>query len=218
MKVKEDMELRAALLSDLKNKFARRGEIHLTHLIYCPRKAYYDLTAPQHYDDEQILRYSLGLAWQDRLTLPNPNRSFHVNGIWFTPDGYVESEEGIIPIEAKLTGAKTKPPEEMPHMLEQLKGYCALLGSKHGILVVLHVRGNYRDRKIELKTYRVEFDEEELERTVEELVRRKEELERCLRENELPPASPQYDWECTNCYYAELCRATEKIKNHEGER
>ena len=225
MRIREDDELRKALVEDLKKRFAPRGGIHLTDLIFCLRKSFFAKTQPEELTEEQILLYTTGLGWQDKLPLPNPGQVFEEDGIKFSPDGWVEKEDGRVFIEVKSTRARTRDPQEMKHWVDQLKGYCALGRAREGVLVALHLMGDYRNRKAELKVHRFEFDEEELEEMREYLRKRREALERALESGEAPPPEPSYKWECNYCPYRELCeevlingaKKEEGEKEHEGQ-
>ena len=214
MRIREDEELRKALIEDLRGRFGVREGIHLTDLIFCLRKAFFSKTRQEAFTEERILLYTIGLGWQDKLPLPNPGQVFEEDGIKFSPDGWVEKEDGRIFIEVKSTRAKTRDPQEMKHWVDQLKGYCALGRAREGVLVALHLMGDYRNRKAELKVHRFEFEEEELEEMREYLRGRKEALEKALESGEAPPPEPSYQWECNDCPYKDLCK---EARSHEEE-
>jgi len=214
MRIREDEELKRALIEDLKGRFTHREGIHLTDLIFCLRKAFFSKTTQEAFTEERILLYTIGLGWQDKLPLPNPGQVFEEEGIKFSPDGWVEKDDGRIFIEVKSTRAKTRDPQEMKHWVDQLKGYCALGRAREGVLVALHLMGDYRNRKAELKVHRFEFEEEELEEMREYLRGRKEALEKALESREAPPPEPSYQWECNDCPYKDLCK---EARSHEEE-
>jgi len=193
----------------------RAGErpgIHLSDLLLCLRKAWYRKKGLAPGSDEDVVYWITGKGYHAILEEEAKEVELEKDGIIGTIDALKLGEPGrreILPIEVKSTRkSSARGLEDSPWWLEQLKGYCHLLGVRKGRLTVLHLMGDYRERAPKILTWDLEFTQDELEENWRWLLRRKEVLERALEEDR-PPEGPREDWECGSCSI-KLCEKCEK--------
>ena len=118
---------------------------------------------------DHLVRVAVGLAWEDWISRQIPGLSYHpgeivLDGIAMTPDGIVWTKNSTVVHEFKATWkSMRKPIAEQWLWWSQLKGYCQGVGTRHGVLDVLWVNGDYRGSGPQYMAYQVEFSGEELE-------------------------------------------------------
>ena len=231
----ENPELSRKILNHLTELYSinrKREGIHLSTLVYCLTRSFFDTVAPIEATDEEVMLFSLGLGLQDVLT---PSEAevpvYEQDGVFFSPDFLLRirterdktklsTTSGNLPewqpdieydyVELKTTRMSSNK-EELPETwLEYIMGGCYIRKVNTYNLSVLHMLGNYRPPFPELKSYILEFTDDELETNWHYLMARKRVLQDSLLNN-TPPAPKVWckDWECKNCRYALQCSAIE---------
>jgi len=208
----EDPELSRAILSHLaelyKLKEVRQG-IHLSTLIYCLTKGFFDYVAPIEPTDEEVMLFSLGLGLQDVLTPTQAEAPiYEENGITFSPDFVLKLSEPARYVELKTTRMSSSR-EDLPETwLEYIKGGCYMRRINQYELSVLFMLGNYKPPFPQIKSFKLVFTQEELEENWTYLLGRLLVYQQALRINR-PPAPFEHckDWECKNCRYKLQCEA-----------
>lgn len=131
------------------------------------------------------LRIHMGLAWEDHYLKCLPDVQKHpgelkLDGVYLSPDGESVSviftlpgKWGVIIHEVKCTYKSTNTTTPRGKVLEgkknflwmcQLKSYCKAKGTRHAVLHVLHVCGDYiRPIVPMLYRYHIEFTQQELD-------------------------------------------------------
>ena len=113
-----------------------------------------------------------------------------------------EDSTPILPIEVKTKSSLDHVDSPNRHHRAQVHAYLVGLSEKYDVdlrdAAIL-----YGGRKsMDLKVFHVEFDDEFWEDVVLEWAR---EHTQYRLDDELPPATPEYDWECEFCDYRERC-------------
>lgn len=210
-------------LADLYNIKRKREGIHLSTLIYCLTRSFFDQLAPVEPTDEEVMLFSLGYGLQDVLTPGQAETPvYDKDGITFSPD-FTLRVEGTLPKSTR--GAPTVPlrlvelkttrmssgKEDFPETwLEYIMGGCYMQGINEYELSVLHMLGNYKPPFPQIKSYKLIFTAEELDDNWKYLLGRKAIYEAALADNQ-PPVPFTYckEWECKNCRYKMQCQAIE---------
>ena len=214
----ENPELSRLILDHLAELYGikrKREGIHLSTLVYCLTRSFFDQLAPVEPTDEEVMLFSLGYGLQDVLTPKEATTpTYEKDGITFSPDF-------VFPVESRLVEIKTtrmsSGKEDFPETwLEYIMGGCYMQGIKEYELSVLHMLGNYHPPFPEIKSYKLIFEEEELVENWERLLYRQQVYEKALKINK-PPKPFVYckDWECKNCRYKLQCQAMEMVANKE---
>lgn len=142
-----------------------RDGIHLSDLL-APRKAYFQKIDPKHPTFHEVCYWMSGNAVEDKFLGAigyEHGEQREWNGILYTPDMFLS-----FPAELKSRRrGLAKVGEEVDtydHYLRQLRGYCAIVDSTQGWLLVLSLVEKQADHttKPELAAYRIEFTQEEL--------------------------------------------------------
>ena len=108
----------------------------------------------------------------------------------------------ILPTEIKTKSSVGNLSKPNQHHLAQLHAYLFGLSEKFGNELSKGILMYGSRKSLETKFFQVEFDEEFWKTTVLEWA--KEHTEYRL-DNILPPAEPEYEWECNFCEYRERC-------------
>lgn len=194
-------------LADLYNIKRQRQGIHLSTLVYCITRAYFDFKIFLEPTDEEVMLFSLGYGLQDILTPKDAEAPvIEQDGIIFSPDFVLKVGEARV-AELKTTRMSTK--RDFPETwLQYIMGGCFITQVKTYNLSVLHMLGNYAPPFPQLRSYTLKFTEDELLDNWSYLQERKAVLEGALEDN-LPPKPFQYckEWECKNCRYKMHCDA-----------
>jgi len=180
---------------------------HLTELIYCLTKGYWDRTDPVLPGEREILLFALGFGLEKLLL----KHTKHIkpgccDGIYYSPDFLAFTD---IPGELKTTRMATKKVQQegLPITWErQILGYLHCLGRTDYELIIFHILGNYKPPFPELQAYRIEATESEIEGNWAWLLVRRSIYLACIEEKQVPP--PRYfceEWECKECRYSIRC-------------
>jgi hypothetical protein len=241
MKKLDNPELSRRILNHLADQYKikeKREGIHLSTLIYCLTRSFFDQQAPVEPTDEEVMLFALGLGLQDVLT---PSESFtpvyNKDGVLFSPDFVFSVKElktavlDASPSEherkdiavTRLVELKTtrmsSGKEDLPETwLEYIMGGCYMRGANTYDLSVLHMLGNYKPPFPEIRSYRLEFAEDELRANWDYLMERRAVYEEALKTGTPPvPFSYCKDWECKNCRYKLQCQAMDMLAKEREE-
>ena len=215
MEVLENLALNRIILDHLADLYKigeRRKGLHLSSLVYCLTKGFFDSQAPAQITDEEVMLFALGLGLQDVLTPADAETPcYELDGITFSPDFLLrdfQPQTGSYQlVELKTTRMATG--KAFPDTwLEYIKGGCYIRGVNTYQLSVLHMLGSYRPPFPEIKSYTLIFSDEELQCNWSYLKARQ--IAYCTAlENNKPPTPRLWckDWECKYCRYRLQCDA-----------
>lgn len=197
---------------------SRRERIHLTDLIYCLTKSFFDKVVPLPPTEEEILLFALGLGLQKVLVPADKEaEAIHVDGISCSPDFI--SEQGL-KAELKTTRqsslqtdkvSKIKTPKDFPDTwVDQIMGYCYAAQQVEYDLLILHMMGNYAPPFPQMVGWKLKFKKEELVGFWSHMLERKTILEFHLSQPEDEQVIPEpfnynKEWECKYCRYKLQC-------------
>jgi CRISPR-associated exonuclease Cas4 len=196
-----------------------------SQLLQCQRKiAYRQQNAPEETSDPEGI-FWIGSQFETEIAVPflrdavTGENEYVTNSIWI--DFSVDTEAGELRIKGEtdpvivdvdaiplvLTEIKTKQSvEELKapnrHHRAQAHAYMKGLSEKHDRTVTDAIILYAGRTNLDIRSFHVEFDPYFWREVV--LSWAAEHTEYRLR-NELPPATPEYDWECQFCSYNERC-------------
>jgi len=197
MKVEIDEEYRNKIIEKI-TKIRRRSGYHVTDLIFCLRKKYFEVKGVDAKRNHRIAIAGLlgtslhmGIEYGELFTEVRAER----NGIV----GTVDMIDGEYVVDFKTTRG---PPEPREHWIYQLMAYCYLFNKEKARLVIFQVI------RPEVVVYKFEFENPEICKLWSTLVARKSYLDYCIKNNRVPDIdiALMFDWECKNCPYKEVCR------------
>lgn len=211
-------------LADLYKIKDRREGIHLSTLVYCLTRSFFDQLAPVEPTDQEVMLFSLGYGLQDVLTPKEATTPvYEKDGITFSPDFVLNlvapkkvamSEMAYVELKTtRMSSGKEDFPETW---LEYIMGGCYIQGISEYELSVLHMLGNYKPPFPEIKSYKLIFEDTELMANWGYLVKRRDVYVEAIESNR-PPAPYAYckDWECKMCRYKLQCQALEMVARKE---
>jgi len=210
MKVIDNPELSRLMLDHLTGLYnlkKQRDEVHLSTLIYCLTRSFLDMKQDVEPTDMEVMLFALGIGLQNEFTPANTTLPvIRKDGVVFSPDFVIKVGEGQY-CEMKTTRMSTA--RDFPESwIEYIKGGCFMQGIKEYDLSVLYMMGNYKPPFPQLNSFRLEFDEAELEANWKYLMCRKEVFDEALKNNRPPrPKEHCSDWECKNCRFKAQCDA-----------
>lgn len=207
----EDPELSREILDHLAGLYGiytKREGIHLSTLVYCITRGFFDQKSMTLPTDEEVMLFALGFGLQDVLT---PGRAeapvYELDGITFSPDFQI-TMGGDRTVEIKTTRMSSNKPDFPETWIVYIMGGCWILGIQEYSLSILHMMGNWKPPFPKIASWKLKFAEEELEDNWEYLMERKAVYEQALAEGKPPtPYKYCYEWECKNCRYRMQCEA-----------
>jgi len=157
-----------------------REGIHLSDLL-APRKAFFQRVDPKHPTFEEICYWMSGNAVEDKFLRSigyEHGEQREWNGILYTPDMFLGFIAELKSRRGGLAKEGGEAADTYDYYLKQLQGYCAIVDSTQGWLLVLSLVEKQADftTKPELAAYRVEFTKEELYDTAAELLHLRDKL------------------------------------------
>jgi len=222
MKLLDNPSVANQVLELLKQEYEQEKPLpHLTELVYCLRRSYYDRVSPVPPTDREVLLFALGWGLE-RLLLQGQRRieSGEVSSIHFSPDFLAFTD---LPGELKTTRSSsakfgTGAGQFFPVTWQrQILGYMKCLGVTEYELVVLFMMGKWKPPFPEICSYRIRADEAEIEENWEWLQTRKTIYLNSIEHQIVPPARIFCeDWECSSCRYALRCQAEEIDERQRG--
>jgi len=208
--IEVDEEFREKLLKRLKKIRTREG-YHVTDLIYCIRKKYYDIIAGEfELSERSAIATTVGTSIHRAI-----QRDEIMTEVRVEKDGIVGTVDEIYGdaiVEYKSTRGVVEPKENWVY---QCMAYCYMTGKKIAYLVVVDVI------RADITVFKLKFDDDELRENWNWIVARKTILEQCLKNKNPPPIemSKVYDWECKICRWRDICVGkSKKSKNRKIER
>lgn len=210
-------ELRRDILNLLEAKYvdqSRKAELHLTDLIYCLTRSWFDKVKPLPPTEEEVMLFSLGFGLQ-KVLLDGEAKPVTVDGIVCSPDfigkrglmSELKTTRQSIRQKDKATGVYS-PSEFSETWVEQIMGYCYAVKQTEYDLAVLHICGDYAPPFPKIAGWRLSFIEEELEEFWHYILCRKAILKIDMELNTIPkPFKYCKEWECNNCRYKVRCES-----------
>jgi hypothetical protein len=232
----DNPELSRLILNHLSDKYKLkqpREGIHLSTLVYCLTRSFFDAHSAVEPTDEELMLFALGYGLQDVLTPPDATTpTLELEGIIYRPDMllHLPGSAELQLIEVKTTRMSSKRPDLPDTWLEYIKGGCYirqrnshnLEGCRTYDLVILYLMGNYAPPFPTIAACRLEFEQQELDENWKYLLNRKQVYQGCLDLNAPPTpyAWCKVDdkgkmWECANCRYKMQCAAISLLKKGE---
>jgi hypothetical protein len=201
MDIIKNPELRQVVFDNIRATVDKpRTGIHLSDLIYCPRKAYYRKISPVTATDEQCLLWLTGYSFQAYMFPSDKEVTITIDGIDCTPDILRLKTE----VKSTRQSSKKFDPYEMKHWLRQILGYCKATGSLEYDLVVMFTAGNYAPPFPNLDCWHIKATQEEVDNNWAQARMVKGLLEEAYRTGTPPPALCM-DWEWEYCEHWEQC-------------
>lgn len=219
----EDTHLANRLLTDMNTELVQSGTerakgIHVSQLIYCLTRSYYDQVSPLPLNPGETLLFSTGLGLEAVLLRPHRKAATgETEGIHWSVDG-LDYEELTPLSEFKSTRlSANRGPEDLPATwVKQLLAYMYGTGEGEAILAILHLMGSYAPPFPTLKCWHMYATKEEIQANWGWLQKRKKILEEHLAKG-IQPKQFTYneDWECTTgpCRYLLICQARQSIED-----
>jgi len=219
----EDIGLANKILEDIGTDLAesdktRAKGTHVSQLIYCLTRSYYDQTSPLPLNPQEAMLFSTGIGLETVLLRPRMKApSGEKDGIHCPVDGL--NIEGPVPlVEFKSTRlSASKGPEELPKTwVKQIMAYMYATEQREATLAVLHLMGSYHPPFPVLKCWRMTATDKEVWDNWQWLLDRKRILEAHLVRQEAPKQFKWNEpWECTTgpCKYLLLCQANQSIED-----
>jgi len=208
MKLTENPALARQIIELLEQEYKLEKPLpHLTELVYCLTRSYYDRIDPLPANEREILLFALGWGLE-RLLLKQQRKAEPgiVEGIHYTPDFLAFTD---LPGELKTTRMSSGKfsAETMPVTWKrQILGYMKCMEVIGFELAVLFITGDYKPPFPQGKGYRASADAGEVEANWEWLLERKVIYMNCIEQKLIPfPRMFAEEWECKHCRYAVRC-------------
>jgi len=195
---------RRAILEMLKKEYHKEFEFpHVTELIYCLTKSYYDRVQPIQPTDKEMMLFATGYGMQ-KLIIPGRGVTGECEGIHWSADQLSMVVDGeVIVGELKCTRMSTSK-TDLP------EGWYKQIIVAH--LIIFGLMGNYRPPFPDIVVWKLEFTETELIDNWEWLKMRWKMLDLMIKGAvPLEPTVWCMDWECplsskkAACRYQILC-------------
>lgn len=211
MKKLDNPELSRIILTHLSDKYKLsqpRVGIHLSTLIYCLTRSFFDSKQVVEPTDEELLLFSVGYGLQDVLTPPDTETpTYEYEGIIYRPDMLLSLPNfGLV--EIKTTRMSSKKQELPDTWLEYIMGGCYIKKQNFYDLAILYLMGNYSPPFPQLHSFRLEFEQQELDSNWNYIRTRYEAYASYITDN-TPPEPYMWckEFECKSCRYKLTCQA-----------
>lgn len=223
MKVIDNPQLSRLMLDHLTGLYKlsqKREGVHLSTLIYCLTKSFLDNQHQVDPTDEEVMLFSLGLGLQDEFTPKEAAAAvvYEEDGITFSPDItlHLHSERPTEYVEMKTTRISSEKGSFPDSWVEYMMGGCFMRKVNTYDLSVLHMMGNYKPPFPVIKSYRLEFTDDELFDNWDYITHRRDVYCEALKIGKAPtPGEWCKDWECKNCRFKIQCDALLVLKEFE---
>jgi CRISPR/Cas system-associated exonuclease Cas4 (RecB family) len=227
MRVTENLKLRCEIMKTLTGERFTPKTFSITRLIQCPRKTYYIMTGTKMMIQEAGILYMTrgrGIGTEIQKHFSKIEVEVRLGDIRGDIDavGELNTEIYSTNMSSKSVKDETKVPEVLKNKVRQLMSYCYMTGKNKGNLVVFFNSGDYSrftdvfGKKVytgiqpELKSWTLEFTEEELEENWKKILYNKAEIELALKTG-IPPFISGEDFECRNCGFNYTCLGEEPV-------
>lgn len=214
----EDSSLATRMLNDLGEEIWIDKHLpHVTELIYCLTKSWYQRRKPLPFTPREVLLFATGVGMEGVLLKQHKQQVEGVlDGIGYATDFL--TYEGY-PGELKLTRISAKKgPGELPSTwLRQILSYLKCNKDDRMLLAVLHLMGNYAPPFPELKAWQGKATQAEIDENWAWILGRRD-IYMAAMGTDTPPEqfTTNEDWECNNCGYKLICDANQAIKDMKG--
>ena len=211
----DNPQLDRLILDHLAEKYKLRQQrvgVHLSSLIYCLTRSFFDSVSLVEPTDEEVMLFALGLGLQAEFTPAEATTPvYEKDGITFSPD-FVLKLNGSGYSELKTTRGSMKKYlaiDGLPEIwIEYIKGGCYIREVTEYNLAVLYMMGNYAPPFPTIHSETLVFEPEELQSNWGYLLGRKEVYDLAVLNNKPPkPFKWNKSWECKNCRYKLQCDA-----------
>ena len=196
-------------LSDLYNIRQQRQGIHLSTVIYCLTRAYFDFTQYIQPTEEEVMLFALGYGLQDVLTPQEAEAPvFEKDGITYSPDFMLKMDDTYFEIKTtRMSMDKGYLPDTW---IEYIMGGCYIRDITEYELVVLYMMGNWKPPFPKIYAETLKFDQEEILENWYNIIGRRDVLLHDL-DAKRPPTPTLWckEWECKYCRYKIVCDAIE---------
>lgn len=219
-KIEPDPDSRASLLHELRRMLGGRREgKHLSDLLFCMRKTFFDILDPLPRTDRELLLFAAGIAHGELFEAAEKAfgyKSQHTvvrpvfgGSLIHTLDAILGDRVDEIKTTRKGRGRMTRGEQvklEMPWALEQHGGYMIAVQVERsdfpkeskGRLIVFHLI------EPDLAVWSVTWSPEEMRELKAMLDSRSSQLDAYVAAKR-PPPGPRYPWECGGCRYSPRC-------------
>lgn len=202
MKIIENTTLLAEFITKLENKYSSviRTNIHVSDLLYCMRKSYYQRVNPKPLTEKEM-GYFLDGANRHRAIQGLSNMEYEKKVKKYGVVGSIDLFNKI-PIEYKSTRMSNGISDTY---IKQLGYYCTLLNKKKGILIIQRLL--VKD-KSPFEVYNIKYDKEDIDTYKKEIKYKSKIFATTLKNNNVSildkPISKDI-WLCDNCSYKSEC-------------
>ena len=195
----ESPELEQAIIdhiADLYGIFNKREGIHLSTLIGCLTRSFFNEVNYVKPTEEEVMLFALGYALQDVLTPAAAEAPLcTLEGITYSPD-YQIKLQGDTTVEIKTTRQSSNN-DISESWIKYMKGGCWILGIQEYHLAILYMMGNWKPPFPKLKVFKLTFTDEELLINWGWVMQRKRVYEQALADHRPPrPFAYCEDYEC----------------------
>ena len=141
----------------------KRTGIHLSTLVYCLTRSFFDHVTPIEPTDKEVMLFALGLGLQDILTPQQAEAPvFEQDGVTFSPDFYLPFNNKYVELKTTRTSLK-KNKEKLPETwLEYIMGGCYMRKVTTYELSGLYMFGSYSPPFPELYSETLRFEPAEI--------------------------------------------------------
>src|SRR3970040_1897685 len=166
MELTEDSSTAQRIIADMATELDAKGPKpfpHLTELIYCLTKSFYQRFAPLSATTQESLIFTMGVGLEQVLLRPHKqHQSGELDGIHYEAD-FLDYRDDVGELKSTRLSSK-KGPEDFPEAWkQQLLGYMKPLGKTEATLAVFHALGNYRPPFPDLKVWHGVATQEEID-------------------------------------------------------
>jgi hypothetical protein len=218
MKVWRNPAAASALLARIRSERPDRSGLHLSGLISCARRTFWQLRHPEDFgdggpyaeDDGFTLVVALGKGFHNMLE-DGEETTYEQDGVLFTPDDL--EDDLVVEIKETRKSSRQSPADgQLYNYVEQAAGYCVYLSKQLGRpitkarLAVVHICGDWKGSPMPvLHVWDLEFEDWELEAWGKELDRRKKLILRAKTIDDIPlyehyaGGKTDRNWECNYC-------------------
>ncbi len=221
MKRTPNPELDRIILDALAKRYKlleKREGIHLSSLVYCLTKGYFDLRSPIEPTDTELLLFATGYGLQD-VMFPTEELIYEKDNIIYRPDGTIpatlKGESRRVEIKSTRAGVKRYQEGDLPETwVTYMMGGCYIMGATTYDLGVIYL-SERPHAKIISET--VEFEQDELETNWSWLLARRDMYQESLdTDTPVPPFTTARDWMCRSCRYINVCEAIKLMGGKDG--
>ncbi len=193
----------------------KREGIHLSSLVYCLTKGYFDFTSPIEPTDTELLNFATGYGLQE-VMFPAETVAYEKEGILYRPDGTLQVNrqevQTLVEIKSTRAGVKRYQEGDLPETwVKYMKGGCKIRGVTSYDLGVIYLSERPSARII---SETILFEQEEIDENWEWLLQRRDQYKLAIDTETAPvPYTTAAKWMCEGCRYSTVCTALVLIGN-----